>query len=91
MRISKKIKDSFKLHSKVLALSVRNELEDLHSDGTLPQGKMKEINTIIRDSIYSTLLLSYKAKNGDKESEKILKFLFSSIPDYWEEPKEIKR
>lgn len=52
---------------------------------------MKEINTIIRDSIYSTLLLSYKAKNGDKESEKILKFLFSSIPDYWEEPKEIKR
>lgn len=39
MRISKKNKDSFKLHSKVLALSVRNELEDLHSDGTLPQVK----------------------------------------------------
>jgi hypothetical protein len=90
MKIKKDEKENYKHYSKLLALSVRNQLEGLHSEGVLPQENMKEINTIIRDSIYSGLILFHKANLGDEKSKQILSFIRLSLPDYWEEPKEIK-
>lgn len=39
--------EGLKYYSKLIALSVRNELEDLHPD-YIPDVKMKEFNTLIR-------------------------------------------
>jgi hypothetical protein len=73
----------------LIAYAVRSSVEDMHAEGIIPQNRMQEFNTNVRDSIYSTLLILEKAANGDEKYLDILDFMKMSIPTYWEEPKEV--
>lgn len=69
----------------LIAEHQRNNLEDLHAKGILPQDGMKEINTVLRDSAYFVLraVLNPSLPN----SGEALAWLQLMAPDYWEPPK----
>ena len=87
--IDEKTNENIKLFSSIIAYSVRNSIEDMHAEGIIPQSRMQEFNTNVRDAIYSTLLMMGKANQGDKDSLEIFNFHQLSVPTYWEEPKEV--
>jgi hypothetical protein len=76
--------------AKIIAMHVRNELEDFHVR-YLNDDQMRELNPIIRNAIYSTLIGLYYA--GDESKPKRnrsalawVNFLLVLIPRYWEDP-----
>lgn len=87
--IDEKSKENKKVFSSIIAYAVRNSIEDMHAQGIIPQSRMQEFNTNVRDAIYSTLLIMERANLGDEEALEIFNFLHISLPTYWEEPKEV--
>lgn len=78
--------------AKVIAMVVRNNMETFHSKN-LSDKQMKELNPLIRNGIYTGLVLlldsedSLRSKNGESECTYFMrKFQEALIPDYWEEP-----
>lgn len=69
-----------------LALSARDALDELHSEGILTPD-MRRLNTALRDSIYTALLTARAARSGDSFSLDVVRRTFDSIPPYWELPK----
>jgi len=73
-----KMKVDKNLQAKIIASYVRNNIENFHCK-YLSDGMMKELNTLIRNAIYTALV--------DFESEMISVILFNMmcIPTYWED------
>lgn len=76
--------------AKVIAMEIRNSMEDFHVK-QLTDEQMKELNPIIRNSIYSALvLLKYAGDESDvaKNQNAIagVSRLLIMVPKYWEEP-----
>jgi len=78
-------RDTMKDAAKVLAMFVRDGLEDLHHQGDLPQELMPALNTRIRNAIYSALYAMEHA-HEDWRCEMIFDRKRRAIPAYWEEP-----
>lgn len=76
--------------AKVIAMVVRNSMEDFHAK-QLTDDQMKELNPIIRNAVYSALvLLTYAGDESDvaKHQNAIagVSRLLMMVPKYWEEP-----
>lgn len=76
--------------AKIIAMEVRNSMEDFHAKH-LTDDQMKELNPIVRNAIFSALVLLKHA--GDKSSPKKnrnaiagVSRLLQMVPKYWEEP-----
>lgn len=78
--IIEKLKDQ----SKYIAIVVRNSMEDFHCTH-LTDKQMRELNPIIRNAIYTALYTMVFHKDSDKANP-FMKYHYSMIPDYWEEP-----
>jgi len=76
--------DILKHMSKIIALVIRNEIEDFHV-AYLSDGQMKELNPLIRKGVYNAM---YALVNQHKDSfsREYIEFFSKSIPDYWEDP-----
>ncbi|RKR80726.1 hypothetical protein BDD43_0858 [Mucilaginibacter gracilis] len=76
--------DLIKDFVKLIAMSVRNEMENFHVEH-LSDGQMKELNPLIRTGIYNAL---FAIANHDKDEfcKIFLDFQATLIPAYWEEP-----
>jgi hypothetical protein len=70
--------------SKIIALAVRNELEGFHV-AHISDNNMKELNTHIRNAIY-TILLTFAKSDSESYCRKIVASLQHQMPPYWEEP-----
>ncbi len=72
----------------MIAMTVRNNMEDFHCEHLLDD-QMKELNPIIRNAIYTTLhaLKNYAKSDGARA---FCNFQKQLIPDYWEAPKLMK-
>ena len=85
----KKAKTVLQTWAKLIAMHVRNEMEDFHRKH-LDDAQMKELNPIIRKAIYQTLRNLFFLKNGTKKQRLVaiqqIHFLFLTLPDYWEDP-----
>lgn len=71
----------------LIAMHVRNEMEDFHVDN-LSDDQMKELNKIIRTAIFEALYTLENADKGNEYLNKQREFLGWSVPDYWEIPTE---
>lgn len=76
--------------AKIIAMEVRNSMEDFHARH-LTDEHLKELNPIIRNAIYSALvLLNFAGDESDvtKNQNAIagISRLLMMIPKYWEEP-----
>ena len=76
--------------AKVLAMEVRNSMEDFHVKH-LTDEQMRELNPIIRNAIYSALvLLECAGDESDRERNRNalvgVSRLMMMVPKYWEEP-----
>jgi len=82
--IDRKIQEGLKAQAKIISIVVRNAMEDFHVKH-LSDAKMKELNPIIRNAVYTALY----ACEYRKESDRVKGFIDSQIkmiPGYWEEP-----
>ena len=73
-----------KVISKIIALAVRNEMEDFHVK-YLSDKQMKELNPLVRRGIYNALfaLVNYKV---DIDCDEFLRYYIRMMPNYWEDP-----
>jgi hypothetical protein len=87
--LPKNAKEVLQTWAKVIAMHVRNEMEDFHCEH-LSDEQMKELNPIIRKAIYETLRQLYFLKKGTKKQRLVavqsIHHLFLLLPDYWEAP-----
>ena len=67
-----------------VAMVVRNGMEDFHCEH-LSDKQMKELNPLIRNSIYTALYIQLIAERTEA-LEQIVKWTNLCIPDYWEDP-----
>lgn len=72
------------LVAKIIAMAVRNAMEDFHV-AHLADEQMRELNPIIRNAIV-TALHAIRHMNKDKASAAYVRFQERLIPDYWEQP-----
>lgn len=73
-----------KIISKIIALSVRNNIETFHVN-YLTDDQMKELNPLIRNGIYDALFaLANHHKNA--YCKEWVGFHLRRIPNYWEDP-----
>jgi hypothetical protein len=89
VRISPTADESLQAWTKVIAISVRNELEDIHSRH-ISDELMPDLNRAVRRGIYLALrnlfLLSNARDTDDYVRAKVLLwFHLMMIPDYWED------
>ena len=73
------------LLASMIAMHVRNAIEDLHADQTngLTDDVMAELNKLTRRAIWEVL----ECLDSDGAAEQqLLAFNAQSIPDYWEPP-----
>lgn len=77
--------DALKDEAKVLAMFVRDGLEDLHHQGDLPQELMPALNKRIRDALYTALYTMERA-HEDWRCDMMVDRKRRGIPKYWEEP-----
>jgi len=76
--------------AKIIAMEVRNSMEDFHAKH-LTDKQMKELNPIIRNAIYSALVL-LKVSSGESDVGKNqnaivgVSRLLAMVPSYREEP-----
>ncbi len=80
--------EHFDMFAKMLAINVRNQMENFHVEH-LTDEQMKELNPIIRNAIYSQLITITKANMGDKIAKETISFSKQAIPHYWEKCKKI--
>jgi len=71
--------------SKLISMYVRNELEDFHVQN-IPDNKMKELNRLIRNAVFTALRSIHESKLGDEKATAFLEFNRKMIPPYWEKP-----
>ena len=88
-RINPLAEESLQAWTKLIAISVRNELENFHVQ-YIPDDLMPELNRTIRRGIYLALRNTFLLMNAkdvpDYERAKVfLWFLFTTLPDYWED------
>ena len=88
-RISPTVDESLQAWTKVIAISVRNELEDIHSQH-ISDELMPDLNRSVRRGIYLALrnlfLLTNPKETDDYVRAKVLLwFHLMMIPDYWED------
>jgi hypothetical protein len=69
--------------AKIIAIVVRNEMEDFHVEH-LDDAQMRKLNPIIRNAICDALHMMANA--DDPTIGRILTFNLRCIPSYWEEP-----
>jgi hypothetical protein len=85
----KKAKAALQTWAKIIAMHVRNEMEDFHCRH-LNDDQMKELNPIIRKSIYETLRKLYFLKKGTKKQQlmavQAIHHLLLLLPAYWDDP-----
>src|SRR5262245_9505938 len=87
--LPKGAKQALQTWAKVIAMHVRNEMEDF--DWRHPRDdQMREVNPLIRKAIYQTLRQLYVLKKGTKKQRLVaiqsIHHLFLLLPDYWEAP-----
>lgn len=75
---------NIKLISKIIALSVRAEIENFHVR-YLSDEQMKELNPLIRTGIYNALF-AYINYENDLRCRDFINFSVMSMPSYWEDP-----
>jgi hypothetical protein len=68
-------------HVLLLAIYVRNSLEDFHVKH-LSNSQMKELNMLIRQRLYDVV----SAIEDESDNQKLLGYLVAQIPDCWEIP-----
>ncbi len=90
-RINPLAEESLQAWTKLIAISVRNQMEDFHTQH-ISDDLMPELNRAIRRGIYlalrNTFLLMNAQNVADYERAKVfLWFLFTTLPDYWEDTK----
>lgn len=78
--------------SLIIAMYIRNEMENFHC-AHLSDEQMKELNTLMRQSIYNILRylkLSSKTKNDAEKihAKNVINLQIQLIPKYWELPTE---
>jgi hypothetical protein len=88
-RINRLAEESLQAWTKLIAISVRNEMENFHSQH-ISDDVMPELNRAIRRGIYlalrNTFLLMNAQNVADYERAKVfLWFLFTTLPDCWED------
>lgn len=76
--------------AKIVAMAVRNAMEDFHVKH-LTDEQMRELNPIIRNGIFSALvLLNYAGDEDDVKKNQnaiaAISRLLLMLPKYWEEP-----
>lgn len=71
-------------HAKILAMVVRNAMEDFHCEH-LSQAQMAELNPIIRNAIYTGLQAMWYYKKSEK-ARYFVDYHLQAVPDYWEPP-----
>jgi hypothetical protein len=64
--LARKAKEALQTWAEVIAMHVRNEMEEFHCQH-LSDAQMKELNPIIRKAIYETLRQLYFLKKGTKK------------------------
>jgi hypothetical protein len=69
--------------AKIIAMVVRNEMEDFHVEH-LDDAQMRELNPIIRNAICDALHMVANAE--EPAIAPIYAFNLRCIPKYWEEP-----
>jgi len=89
--LSKKEFEHFQMVAKTVAMSVRNNMEDFHCRN-LTDTQMRELNPLVRDAIFTTLIRLYKVQTNrsSKSDEDSLNFNSKLIPNYWEDCKFIE-
>ncbi|MFF8186164.1 hypothetical protein ACF044_02765 [Microbacterium sp. NPDC016588] len=70
-------------HAMLLAIQVRNAIEDFHVKH-LSDAQMAELNPIIRQALYDGIVMM--DNDNDPNFVRNLSYLISMIPDYWEIP-----
>jgi hypothetical protein len=87
--LPKKAKGALQAWAKVIAVHVRNEMEDFHCEH-LSDAHMKELNPIVRKAIYEALRQLYFLKKGTKQQRLVaaqgVHHLLLLLPKYWEDP-----
>lgn len=87
--LPKKDKKALQTWAKVIAMHVRNGMEDFHCQH-LTDEQMKELNPIIRKAIYETLRQIYFLKKGTRKQQLLavqqIHYLLLLLPKYWEDP-----
>lgn len=84
-----KIRRSLQEWAKIIAMQVRNSMEDFHGKH-LSDAQMKELNPIIRNAIYQSLRDLWMVGHGTEKQKFLgamqIHFLQLLLPDYWEPP-----
>jgi hypothetical protein len=84
--LSRKAEVSLQTWAKVIAMHVRNEMEDFHREH-LSDAQMKELNPILRRAIYEALRQLYFIKKGTKKQRLVaaqcVHPLLLLVPVYW--------
>jgi hypothetical protein len=88
-RINQPAEESLQAWTKLIAISVRNEMEDFHSKH-ISDDLMPELNRAIRRGIYLALRNAFLLTNAQNvvdynRAKEYLWFLFMTLPDYWED------
>jgi hypothetical protein len=88
-RINPLAEESLQSWTKLIAISVRNEMESFHARH-ISDDLMPELNRAIRRGIYLALRNIFLLVNAqdvlDYDRAKVfLWFLFTTLPDYWED------
>ncbi len=85
----KKAKEALQTWAMLIAMHVRNEMENFHCEH-LSDAQMKELNPIICKAIYQTLRQVYFLKKGTRKQQLVaiqnIHYLFLLLPNYWENP-----
>jgi len=74
----------------LIAMHVRNEMEDFHVEH-LSDSQMKELNRLIRQAIFDIVSATNqkpKTKKEKQQVDKTIQWLIMMIPDYWEIPQD---
>src|SRR5438105_4942449 len=87
--VSQRVKRSLQLWTKLIAMNVRNAMENFHCEN-LTDEQMKILNPIIRKGIYEALRAMRMSLNGTKDQRLIgysnVAYWLSMIPECWEDP-----
>lgn len=80
----RELQRSMRLQTRVIAMVVRNAMEDFHSEH-LSDTQMKELNPIIRNAIYTALYSLHYCFLSERIAT-FVKYQIEMIPAYWETP-----
>ncbi|MDD3473333.1 MAG: hypothetical protein PHS86_11155 [Syntrophaceae bacterium] len=83
--IDSQIENMLKLHTFIIAIVIRNAMEDFHCKH-LSDEQMAELNPLIRNAVYTALYASHLSEKSEKW-ENYIEYQRSMIPPYWEKPK----